>query len=425
MAATPEPYKYVQKTNVMTILRDDAEYKMKDTDTQLLVPVVITMEGVHNGAYKAAAEIVRAFEFLDSLPVPHYATWEHPVKILLTQFNEAVGWVDNFRIRYVELGDGKKKHKAPQIIGDAHLCKKKCSPEQIDKVKDGKVNEVSIGFICQERYFEKPKKFMDLEYLSTEHEIIINHTAFLEANAPACKRLPDGEGCGTLAGGEPDEGSDAEECGCDAEDTTGAESTHNLAHAEGEAGSGVLAVKVSSASPEEGADPPNDSHSKDETPSQGEQEEGIMPDPKDEKNDTEEPVPDPAKPKEDDLAAMKEKAKADALAKAKRDEEDASTKADLEELAQRRENERLEKVNELASLTGKKADEYKDLSGVQVNSLLESTKTALSALNANFIAGGGAGVESEPDTNQTGKEGLTVGHWNAEKGWVGGLELKD
>ena len=166
--------------------------KLREDDEHLIVQAVITMEGVHNGAYKAAKEILAAADMAKG----RYVTFGHPDTIVVTHRNQIRGHMENVRTRTVKRDIDNKAHELPQLLCDLYVCKKRAKKAELDKIRKGEVTDNSIGYWCKDT--AKSGEFLGVKYNSVETDILIDHTAILFGEKGACECREDGTGCGLL-----------------------------------------------------------------------------------------------------------------------------------------------------------------------------------------------------------------------------------
>ncbi len=170
----------------------DATIITIDKKEYLSVPVVMMMEGVHNGSrgplLHLAEELGNPKEPWDNIPV----TISHPVN----DDNEYVSvnseqlkseeWVVGVVINTV-LDD--KKLKATLLLDVQKLAA--ISPETLQSVQDGEIVEVSVGVFSEEE--EKEGKFNGEEYITVSRNYVPDHLALLPEEVGACSI---DDGCG-------------------------------------------------------------------------------------------------------------------------------------------------------------------------------------------------------------------------------------
>jgi hypothetical protein len=162
--------------------------QIKEDDETLIVPAVITREGVYDYdgmlIYEPAAEVEKAaFTALNAWVVE-----EHPPEIILSKPQLIRGTVRNPRFE-------KDKIKAELIF-----FKDRCSPEYLNDIKSGRARSVSIGFFFD--CVPQSGEFKGRHYDYVKKDILIDHVAVGSwqgrCSYPLC-----GIGVDTLKGADP------------------------------------------------------------------------------------------------------------------------------------------------------------------------------------------------------------------------------
>jgi hypothetical protein len=162
--------------------------QIKEDDETLIVPAVITREGVYDYdgmlIYEPAAEVEKAaFTALNAWVVE-----EHPPEIILSKPQLIRGTVRNPRFE-------KDKIKAELIF-----FKDRCSPEYLNDIKSGRARSVSIGFFFD--CIPHSGEFKGQHYDYVKKDILIDHVAVGSwqgrCSYPLC-----GIGVDTLKGADP------------------------------------------------------------------------------------------------------------------------------------------------------------------------------------------------------------------------------
>jgi len=162
--------------------------QIKEDEETLIVPAVITREGVYDYdgmlIYEPAAEVEKAaFTALNAWVVE-----EHPPEIILSKPQLIRGTVQNPRFE-------KDKIKAELVF-----FKNRCSPQYLADIKTGRARSVSIGFFFECEPQEGEFKGQHYDYV--KRDILIDHVAVGSwqgrCSYPLC-----GIGVDTLKGADP------------------------------------------------------------------------------------------------------------------------------------------------------------------------------------------------------------------------------
>jgi hypothetical protein len=162
--------------------------QIKEDDETLIVPAVITREGVYDYdgmlIYEPASEVEKAaFTALNAWVVE-----EHPPEIILSKPQLIRGTVRNPRFE-------KDKIKAELVF-----FKNRCSPEYLNDIKSGRARSVSIGFFFD--CIPQSGEFKGQHYEYVKRDILIDHVAVGSwqgrCSYPLC-----GIGVDTLKGADP------------------------------------------------------------------------------------------------------------------------------------------------------------------------------------------------------------------------------
>jgi len=156
---------------------------------EVIVNAVITQQGVHNGAYKNAEEIVKMAKFGDH----RWICDSHPWTIVAVSPQDIKGYQDSVVLKEVDMTKTYELNgeevtetiKAPQVTADLHVVKA-WAPELYEDVVNKIRKAVSIGYWAQ--VYEKEGIFMGDPYREIESEILQDHTGILKpGETPACE----------------------------------------------------------------------------------------------------------------------------------------------------------------------------------------------------------------------------------------------
>jgi len=132
--------------------------------------VVFTKEMVQtysNGKhYKPASELKKALDSLRGKPVTAYA---HPREKVVTNMAQQVGYIVFDSVKW----DGKQKRP----YGDVFLKKEKKNEQIIKDTKAKKLEEVSVGFRCEETH--EPGEFKGEHYDIKQKNMFFDHLALV------------------------------------------------------------------------------------------------------------------------------------------------------------------------------------------------------------------------------------------------------
>ncbi len=148
---------------------------------EVLVKAVITQEGVHNGSYKNAEEIVKMARFGQH----RWVCDSHPWTILVASPTDIKGYQDNIAIETVVMKKNDLTMEVPRVTADLHVVQE-WAPELFKDVSEGKRKAVSIGYWAQ--ISEEEGDFMGDHYTEMEKEMVQDHTGILRPDEkPACE----------------------------------------------------------------------------------------------------------------------------------------------------------------------------------------------------------------------------------------------
>jgi len=176
----------MRKYALKSVEADKLEFK--EDDQTLVVPAVITREGVYDYdgmlIYEPAEEVEKAaFTALNAWVVE-----EHPPEIILAKPQHIRGTVRNPQFE-------KDKIKAELVF-----FKNRCSPQYLEEIKTGKARSVSIGFFFD--CIPQSGEFKGQHYDYVKKDILIDHVAVGSwqgrCSYPLC-----GIGVDTLKGADP------------------------------------------------------------------------------------------------------------------------------------------------------------------------------------------------------------------------------
>jgi hypothetical protein len=162
--------------------------QIKEDDETLIVPAVITREGVYDYdgmlIYEPASEVEKAaFTALNAWVVE-----EHPPEIILSKPQLIRGTVQN------------PKFDKDRIKAELVFFKNRCSPQYLEHIKSGRARSVSIGFFFD--CIPQPGEFKGQHYEYVKRDILIDHVAVGSwqgrCSYPLC-----GIGVDTLKGADP------------------------------------------------------------------------------------------------------------------------------------------------------------------------------------------------------------------------------
>ena len=164
-------------------------YEVKETDDKLIVPVVLMVEGVHNGS---AGPVLHLSEYYNNnyqdwndvpVTVSHPVINDQPVSVNNVNWDE---WVVG-ELHDVHVNDGKLKAKA-------HIDKNRAiaiNPEVINYIKENKMLEVSIGAFTENDNKQGTYQTELYESVTTAYQP--DHLALLPNSKGACSWS---DGCG-------------------------------------------------------------------------------------------------------------------------------------------------------------------------------------------------------------------------------------
>jgi hypothetical protein len=140
--------------------------KIKETETELIIPTTIAREAVlqyeQGIAYRPKDELKESFFTFDHAFV---VSGKHPDQMLVSKPKEITGRIQNTVWHEDEA----------KITGDTILVKSKNTPQFLADVKAGKLKDVSIGFLYTEDW--TPGEFQGKKYDFIQRDIVINHVA--------------------------------------------------------------------------------------------------------------------------------------------------------------------------------------------------------------------------------------------------------
>ncbi len=154
----------------------DSSIAISETVDELIVPAILTREGVLNypkgKMYRPAQELEQAlFTFQNAWVV----TEKHPEPLvsIVTNRKDIKGRLTDVRLD-ADAVDPKAR-KSPAVRANVHLQKKTLSPKFIEDVKSGARRDVSVGFTYDTE--EKPGEWQGEKYDFVQRNILINHVA--------------------------------------------------------------------------------------------------------------------------------------------------------------------------------------------------------------------------------------------------------
>ena len=140
--------------------------------------VVFTKEMVQtysNGKhYKPAEELLKALDSLRGKPVTAYA---HPEEKIVTNMEQQVGYIVFDSVKW------DKKQKRP--FGDVFIKKESKTKQLIEDIKQRKLEEVSVGFRCNEVH--KPGEFNGEHYDIRQENFFFDHLALVMQGRASAK----------------------------------------------------------------------------------------------------------------------------------------------------------------------------------------------------------------------------------------------
>ncbi|MGF3573556.1 MAG: DUF2213 domain-containing protein [Candidatus Bathyarchaeia archaeon] len=162
--------------------------QIKEDEETLIVPAVITREGVYDYdgmlIYEPASEVEKAaFTALNAWVVE-----EHPPEIILSKPQLIRGTVQN------------PKFEKDRIKAELVFFKNRCTPQYLEDIKNGKARSVSIGFFFD--CIPQSGEFRGQHYDYVKRDILIDHVAVGSwqgrCSYPLC-----GIGVDTVKGADP------------------------------------------------------------------------------------------------------------------------------------------------------------------------------------------------------------------------------
>ncbi len=155
---------------------DDSTKAITETDDELVIPAVLTREGVlpypRGKMFRSAEELAQAlFTFQNAWVV----TEKHPEPLvsIVTNRKDIKGNLTNVRLDSDAVDP--KARKSPAVRANVHLLKKTLSPKFIEDVKSGARRDVSVGFTYDTE--QQPGEWNGEKYDFIQRNILINHVA--------------------------------------------------------------------------------------------------------------------------------------------------------------------------------------------------------------------------------------------------------
>jgi len=142
----------------------DASKKIVETDTELIVPAVLTREAIlpfaDGKGYRPAKELQDSYWTLEGAwVIPN----EHIPTVFVTDKNTICGQVRNVSFC----------NKINGVIGEIHIFKDKADANFVEQIKQGKARDVSVAYFCEDHL--EPGKFADEPYDFVQRNFMFGH----------------------------------------------------------------------------------------------------------------------------------------------------------------------------------------------------------------------------------------------------------
>jgi hypothetical protein len=169
--STPTQTLFLEKLEV------DTSKIIADTDEELVMPVILTREGIVNYPEKGNMKVLRPADELKKTAFTFEHTWitegKHPEGMLLMDPRDIIGHVANVAVD--ETATDALGNKSLAIRGEAHVYKNRASSNFIKNLKEGKLKEVSFGYLKDD--VPEAGAWNGQTYAYVQRNIMANHLA--------------------------------------------------------------------------------------------------------------------------------------------------------------------------------------------------------------------------------------------------------